>query len=220
MLRPYLAMLLVGLLLQSPHVGADIYSYIDKDGVVYFTNIRRAGRKWKRVMRTGPGKARVVRGTHARHLPADRYTRYDEHIREAAALYHIPEALVRAVIQVESDYDPRAISPVGAAGLMQLMPKTASGLGVTDSYDPRQNIFGGTRYLRILANKLRGDIVLTLAGYHAGPGAVKKYGGIPPYQTTQSYVRLVLKRYRRYRQSPAQGRATRSRLDQPARRPS
>jgi soluble lytic murein transglycosylase-like protein len=190
--------LCAGVILAAP-CRADIYSHIDKDGVVHFTNIRRPGRKWKRIMRTGPGKARVVHARRSHKLAPDRYTRYDTHIREAAALYHIPEALVRAVIRVESDYDPRAVSRVGAAGLMQLMPKTANGLGVTDRFDPRQNIFGGTRFLRLMANRLRGDLPLTIAAYHAGPGAVKKYKGIPPYRTTQTYVRLVLARYYKYR---------------------
>lgn len=179
---------------------ADIYSYIDKNGVVHFTNIRRPGRKWKRVMRTGPGKARVVHARRRRRrLSADRYTRYDAHIRHAAALYHIPEALIRAMIHVESDYDPGAVSRVGARGLMQLMPRTGRGMGVTDPFDPRQNIFGGVRFLRVLANRFSGDLVLTIAAYHAGAGAVGKYKGIPPYRTTQRYVRMVLRKYYGYR---------------------
>lgn len=185
--------------------AADIYSHIDKNGVVHFTNIKRPGRKWKRVMRTGPGKARVVHAKRSsRRLSARRYSAYDLHIRQAAALYHMPEALVRAVIRVESDYNPRAVSRVGAAGLMQMMPATARGMGVTDSFDPRQNIFGGTRFLRVLANRFSGDLVLTIAAYHAGPGAVNKYKGIPPYRTTQSYVRMVLAQYYRFRAKLAQ----------------
>lgn len=191
---------LLSCLLLATTAHADIYSHIDKDGVVHFTNIPRPGRKWKRVMKTGPGKARVVHARRRRSsLPADRRSRYDQHIRHAAALYHMPEALVRAVIHVESDYDPRAVSRVGAGGLMQLMPKTARGMGVTQIFDPRQNIFGGTRFLRVLANRFSGDLVLTIASYHAGAGAVGKYRGIPPYQTTQRYVRMVLARYYAYR---------------------
>jgi len=179
---------------------ADIYSYIDKRGVVHFTNIRRPGRKWKRVMRTGPGKARVTHARRARRrLSSARYSRYDTHITQASGLYHIPEALVRAVIRVESDYVPTVVSRAGAKGLMQLMPRTARGMGVTDVFDPRQNIFGGTRFLRLLANQLRGDLVLTIAAYHAGLGAVRKYKGIPPYATTQRYVRMVLAKYYHYR---------------------
>lgn len=187
--------------LGSAPARADIYSYIDQEGVIHFTNIPSPGRKWKRIMRTGPGKAGAVHAPRrTRSLSPRRYHEYSAHIAQAAALYHIPEALIRAVISVESDYDPQAVSRAGARGLMQLMPYTARGMGVTDPFDPRQAIFGGTRFLRALANRFRGDLVLTLAAYHAGAGAVTKYGwSIPPYATTQSYVRMVLNRYRRER---------------------
>ncbi len=185
---------------------ADIYSYIDADGVVHFTNLPRPGKQWKRIMKTGPGKAAASRGKSVDKVPPsdrspERYSRYDQHIQQAAALYHIPISLVRAVIQVESDYDPRVVSRAGAQGMMQLMPSVQKGMGVTDPFDARQNIFGGTRFLRILANTFGGDLVLTISGYHAGPYAVKRYGGIPPYQTTQKYVRWVLARY--YREQKA-----------------
>lgn len=202
--RHYSALPLAGLLLLLwPSTGlADIYSYIDKDGVVHFTNIPRQSKKWKRIMKTGPGKAAAPRGRKVDRVPprdrsTTRYHRYDRHIREAAALYHMPESLVRAVISVESDYDPNVVSRAGAQGLMQLMPFVSKGMGVTNPFDPRQNIFGGVRFLRILANQFAGDLVLTIASYHAGAGAVRKYGGIPPYQTTQKYVRWVLSRYYR-----------------------
>ncbi len=185
-------------------VQADIYSYIDKEGVVHYTNLPRPGRKWKRVMKTGPGKASAWRGGKVdRRPPRDRtrkrYSRYDHHIKEAAALYHIPLTLVRAVIHIESDFDPRVVSRAGAQGMMQLMPSACKWMGVTQPFNPRQNIFGGTRLLRVLANRFAGDLVLTLAAYHAGAGAVKKYGGLPPYQTTQKYVRMVLSKYYKLR---------------------
>lgn len=180
----------------------DIYSYIDAQGVVHYTNMPRPGKKWKRIMRTGPGKASAPRGRDVDKVPPsdrspERYTRYDHFIRQAGALYHIPVSLIRAVIKVESDFDPRVVSRAGAQGLMQLMPATARGMGVTEVFDPRQNIFGGTRFLRILANSFAGDLVLTISGYHAGPQAVRRYGGIPPYQTTQKYLRWVLAEYYR-----------------------
>ena len=99
-----------------------------------------------------------------------RYTRYDEWIHQAATLYQIPEQLVRAVIRCESDYDPRAVSVSGARGLMQLMPDTATLMQVRDIDDPRENIFGGVRLLRILANEFNGDLELTIAAYNAGDG--------------------------------------------------
>src|SRR4029077_18999062 len=102
---------------------------------------------------------------------------------------------------VESGYDAAAVSSVGARGLMQLMPDTAERMQVRDIFDPRENIFGGVRYLRILANLFNGDLQLTLAGYNAGEGAVTKYGGIPPYAETQDYVVRVLDYYQRYRAS-------------------
>lgn len=178
----------------------DIYSYIDKEGVVHFTNLPRPGKHWKRVMKTGPGKAAAPRGQAIDRIPpkdrsSARYTRFDQHITQASTLYQIPETLIRAVIRVESDFDPRVVSRAGAQGLMQLMPSVAKDMGVTDVFDPRQNIFAGTRLLRILANTFAGDLVLTISAYHAGAKAVKKYNGIPPYQTTQLYIRWVLNEY-------------------------
>lgn len=181
--------------------GADIFSYTSRDGVIHFTNIPQPGRPWRRIMRTGPGKAAQVHARRStRPLPPDRSRRYEQDIQQAAALYQIPPPLIHAVIGVESDYDPRATSRAGAQGLMQLMPATARGMGVIDVFDPRENIFGGVRYLRALANQFAGSLVKTIAGYHAGPGAVLRYGGLPPYATTLQYVRMVLHRYRHQRQ--------------------
>ena len=124
-------------------------------------------------------RAGVVPVPARNHDPA-RYSKYDASIKEAARTHSIPEAFVRAVIRVESDYDYRVVSVAGAQGLMQLMPGTAKRMGCKDSFDPHQNIMGGTRYLRHLANLFGGDMVLTIAGYHAGEGAVQKYNGVPP----------------------------------------
>ena len=101
--------------------------------------------------------------------------------------------------KVESDYDPRAVSVAGARGLMQLMPATGLRMQVHDAFDPKSNILGGTRYLRVLANTFNGNLELTIAGYNAGEGAVIRYGGIPPYDETQMYVLKVLQYYHRYR---------------------
>ncbi len=128
-----------------------------------------------------------------------RYTRFDAFIREAAQLYQLPEALVRAVIRQESDYNPYSVSTSNAMGLMQLLPSTAVSMNVSDPFDPRQNILGGTRFLRLLANTFNGDLVLTVAAYNAGAGAVIRYSGVPPYDETQHYVRQVLRYYYEYR---------------------
>src|SRR5262249_23610106 len=124
-----------------------------------------------------------------------RYSRYDLHIDEAARLYALPTSLIRAIIKVESDYDPRVVSCAGAKGLMQLMPEVQHDQRVNNVFEPRENILGGSRLLRVNANRFKGDLVLTIAAYHAGRGAVEKYHGVPPYETTQQYVRAVLKYY-------------------------
>jgi soluble lytic murein transglycosylase-like protein len=117
-------------------------------------------------------------------------------VRNDAREYRVDPALVEAIIENESGFDPNATSSAGARGLMQLMPATAAGLGVRDSYDAAQNVRAGTRYLRGLIDRF-GDIELAVAAYNAGAGAVERFGGIPPYAQTQNYVRNVLAAYRR-----------------------
>lgn len=111
----------------------------------------------------------------------------------------LDEDFVKAVINQESGFNPNATSHCGAMGLMQLMPATAQGLGVTDAYNPEQNIQGGTKYLKGLMDRFGNDKSLALAAYNAGPNAVKKYGGIPPYAETQNYVKKVLSKYDTYK---------------------
>lgn len=179
--------------------AADIFHYTDADGVVHFTNRRSNDPRFKVYLRGDASGARRGLGVPPSDRETARFTRYDEWIRQASSLYQIPEQLVRAVIKVESDYDPRAVSVAGARGLMQLMPDTADRLQVRDIDDPRENIFGGVRYLRILANTFNGDLELTVAGYNAGENAVITHGGIPPYAQTRDYVVKVSRYYRRYR---------------------
>jgi hypothetical protein len=197
--------------------GGIVWARDHDDGTVEFTNVTPVGARWKVLFRTGPGKAAATRGSSDLVPPSDgspaRFARYDQDIRDQQTFYGIPEALVRAVIKTESDYDPHVVSSAGALGLMQLMPGTAKMMGVTDVWDPRQNIMGGARYLQTLAKRFcrtpagsgQGLVcsleekVKVLAGYHAGPGAVEKYGGMPPYETTRFYVTTVLQRYEDYR---------------------
>lgn len=212
--RPRLLFLVCGLfaIVAAGPVSADIYSYTDKNGVVHFTNAPPRGNeraRWKKVLREDPdyGKAAARRGTcqgcdavPARDRSDARYSRFDMYIHEAASLYKIPRALIRAVIRVESDYDPRVISSMDARGLMQLLPPVAEEMGVRNIHDPRENILGGTRLLRLLANRYSGDLVLTIAAYQAGMGSLKKYNdSVPPYKNTRRYVRKVLDHYYRYK---------------------
>ncbi|HVV86996.1 MAG TPA: lytic transglycosylase domain-containing protein, partial [Kofleriaceae bacterium] len=198
------AALLAGLWVTSRVIApasADIYTWTDDEGVVHFTNLRPPrGKGAKKLISETPRKgtkASAERGAcagcdrvPARDTSPERYHRYDGEIAEASALYRIPEALIRAVIRTESDYDPHVVSAVGAKGLMQLMPAAQADMGVSDVFDPRLNILGGTRYLRILANRFDGDVVLTIAAYHAGAGAVAMYGNqVPPYERTRQYLR-------------------------------
>lgn len=187
---------LAALTLASSDARADIYQYVDKDGVIHFSNVSKRG---KLVARSG--EARAPRRVQAvREAAAQRDTaQYDAYIREAAGLYQIPEALVRAVIRVESNFDANAISRANAQGLMQLIPATAERMLVTDPFDARQNVLGGTRYLRVLANLFNGNLQLTLAAYNAGENAVIRYRGIPPYEETQNYVVKVMQFYNLYR---------------------
>lgn len=187
-------------------VRADIYTYTDADGTVHFTNSPGGDKRYRVYIHGNGASGGGIKGVAPGVTPVPpsdhdiaRFTRYDEWIRQAATLYQIPEQLVRAVIRCESDYDPRAVSVSGARGLMQLMPDTAALMQVHDMDDPRENIFGGVRLLRILANEFNGDLTLTIAAYNAGDGAVIRFGGVPPFGETQGYVVNVTKYYRRYR---------------------
>ena len=123
----------------------------------------------------------------------------DALVAQNAQTWQVDPALIKSVIANESSFDANATSPVGAQGLMQLMPETAATLGVRDPYDPSQNVAGGTRYLRSLLDRFNGDTRLAVAAYNAGPGAVEKYGDVPPYAETRTYVQNVLGTLDRYR---------------------
>lgn len=160
---------------------------LDVDGVVHLTNVPADPR-----YRGSPGAS----GTRAGwlRLPARAWARYGAEIQAIAREQGVSAALIEAVVHTESGFDPTAISPKGAGGLMQLMPKTALALGVLDRFDPGENIRGGVRHLRYLLERYQGSVVLALAAYNAGEGAVDIHRGVPPYPETQQYVQRVLRR--------------------------
>jgi soluble lytic murein transglycosylase-like protein len=160
---------------------------IDPDGVVHLTNVPADPRYQGLPGASGTGAGWL-------RLPARAWTRYAADIQEIARQYGVSPALIEAVARTESRFDPAAVSPKGAGGLMQLMPATAAALGVVDRFDPRESIRGGVRHLRYLLDRYQGRVVLALAAYNAGEGAVDAHRGVPPYPETQQYVHRVLRR--------------------------
>jgi soluble lytic murein transglycosylase-like protein len=188
-------LLLIGSLLgmvifRSIPSSADIYSYEDDEGVLHFTDAP-TDRRFKIFMRDIQRDKRLR--TNFRLSACSRDPKEFESIIDSCALkYGVDKSLVKAVIHAESGYNPGAVSPKGAKGLMQLMPRTAQDLKVADSFNPEDNIKGGVRYLRFLLDTFKGDVNLALAAYNAGLARVSQYGGVPPYEETRNYVAKVL----------------------------
>lgn len=173
--------LVLGALLVAGSAQAEVRFVIKRDGTKVIYNVGR-----------NTGRGSNLNWFAARH---DRPSRYDPIIERYAAKYRVSPTLIRAVIQVESDFNPSVVSSKGARGLMQLMPATARRFGVTEVHDPEQNIHGGVQYLAYLQTLFNGDLSRVLAGYNAGENAVIKHGGIPPYAETTEYVRRALTVY-------------------------
>ncbi len=168
---------------------ADIYRYEDDEGIVHFTDAP-TDRRFKVFMRDLKKdlKLRTKMQLPRSVNPAE----YDQIIASCATKYGVNPCLIKAVIHAESGYNPNAVSRKGASGLMQLMPGTARSLKVSNSFDPKDNVEGGVKYLRFLLDTFRGDVSLAVAAYNAGLNKVAKYGGIPPYNETRTYVNRVL----------------------------
>ena len=168
------------------NASADIYMRVGKNGTVHFSNVP-VSNGYSLYMRTNNYNNAKFNG-YGSNL-------YKQIILKASKKYHVSPKLIEAVIKVESGYDSSAVSDKGAEGLMQLMPQTQKMLNVSDPFNPSQNIYGGTEYLKRLIVKYNGNLHLALAAYNAGSRAVNKYGGVPPYDETQSYVKEVLNYY-------------------------
>ncbi len=180
-------------------VSADMYKFTDKDGIVHYTNVRPSGQKNLQTF-SFPCYASDIKCNQLdwENIPLNR-SAFDVEILAAAEVFTVDDALIRAIIHAESAYQPEALSPKGAQGLMQLMPATQKELQVVNVFDPISNIEGGTLYLSRLLDQFNQNVELAAAAYNAGPGAVREYGGVPPYKETQEYVRRVKILYRRYR---------------------
>jgi len=194
---PTVALLLGFGLIQSARAEV-IYSFTDDHGVVHFTNVP-TDERYIPFIGSGANPRKSRRASNNGHPVASLKMQYGPVIKEVARAHALEDALLHAVITVESAYNPRAVSKKGAAGLMQLMPETAQRYGVTDRFDPVQNLHGGARYLTELLRMFNGNLSLTLAAYNAGENNVVKYGNrIPPFQETRNYVPKVLDLYHRY----------------------
>jgi hypothetical protein len=183
-LTPLVALAALGLGLGARATEAQVYTRFNENGVVEATNIPAS----PGYRLTYPGKGTLI---HSRGFRRSYSGQFDHHVEAAARRHAVSPDLVKAVIAAESEFDQWAVSSKGAQGLMQLMPATARRFGVSDAFDARQNIFAGTQYLRVLLDQFAGDLSLALAAYNAGPNAVLRYGGVPPYRETRGYVAKV-----------------------------
>ncbi len=178
-------LLLFVMLLLVPPLYADIYVYIDNNGVLHFTNVSTSSKNYKIYLKEPQKKKSTSNLTDL----------YDHVISEASKRHGVSFSLLKALIKTESDFNPQAVSSAGASGLMQLMPENIKILKIKNPFDPRENIMGGARYLKQLINRFDGKLPLALAAYNAGPGAVEQYRRIPPFKETENFVREVMKYY-------------------------
>jgi soluble lytic murein transglycosylase-like protein len=182
----FMVFLLLYFALLPGNLQGEIYSYVDKDGVLYFSNAPTS----TRYKYLAPEETEDVSIRYPNN-----HDKFDYIIREAASEHGLRFELLKAIIHVESAFDPYAVSSSGALGLMQLMPQNIEALNVSNPFDPHENVMAGARYFKGLLKRYNSDLPLTLAAYNAGPGAVDQYKTIPPYPETQNFVERVLKYY-------------------------
>ena len=195
----YTATCIIALLVfMPPQIQAELFVYQESDGTKWITDRKMRQNKYTLLATIGRPTAVVSCKNMTTAKLEIRANSYKHAIETHSTTYQVDPTLVKAVIAIESCFDKQAVSKVGAQGLMQLMPATARGLNVWNSFDANQNIRGGTEYLSQMLARFNNDTELALAAYNAGPGAVEKYGGIPPYVETRGYVKKVLKRYNSY----------------------
>ena len=184
------SLMLVILLVVGLPVQADIYRYIDENGVMHFTNTPTSSiKKFKVYLKEKPGGIQQYHSSE----------KYDNLISDASERHGVSFPLLKAIIKAESDFDPHVVSKKGATGLMQIMPQNFKPLGIRDPFDPWQNINAGALYFKQMYNRFKGKLALSLAAYNAGPTAVDRYKTIPPYEETEEYVRRVKKYYYNYK---------------------
>jgi soluble lytic murein transglycosylase len=178
---------LLVIILSGQNVGADIYRYIDSDGVLHFTN-RPTSSNYEVFLKEKPRRPNSKLDSHD----------FDVLIQLAADRYGVSFSLIKAIIRAESGFNPKAVSHKGAMGLMQIMPGNFKALNIKEPFDPEQNIMAGVQYMAHLLDRFKGKVPLALAAYNAGPDRVEAYQDIPPIQETEEYVKKVMKFYYAY----------------------
>jgi len=183
-----LSLVLLLLAATCVNVAADIYMYIDSNGILHFSNVPTSS-QYRMYIKERPGSG----------FEAPNPRSFDRIIKEAARTHGLSEPLLKAIIKAESNFNPRAVSKKGAKGLMQIMPQNFNSLNIRNPFNPRENIMGGAKYFKQMHTRYKGKLPLALAAYNAGPHMVDKYKSIPPFPETRNYVEKVMKYYYVYK---------------------